>query len=221
MRGLHAARAALLLSAGLMACSEAAAEDLFPSWQISAAQPVKLGEIEEAPMPSGLAALCARSPDICAPVKAAPGPLPFTQQLWQLITSVNTAINQSIIATTDEKFYGLNEYWTLPQTAGDCEDFVLLKRKTLAADGIPLASLLITVVHDENGEGHAVLSIPTTMGDLVLDNRRDEVLPWMETGYKFVKRQSAANPNVWVSLAREKLQATDIASAPEAPHPKK
>ena len=97
---------------------------------------------------------------------------------------------------------------------------MLLKRNTLAALGVPLASLLITVVHDENGEGHAVLSIPTSAGDLVLDNRRDEVLPWMDTGYKFVKRQSAVNPNVWVSLAREGLQATDIASAPEAQHGK-
>ena len=220
MRGLHAARAALLLAAGFMAGPEAAANDVFAPAHVGAVPAVMLGEIEETAMPSGLAALCARSPEACAPIAAGSGPLALTGQLWRLITSVNSAINHRIIATTDEQLYGRTEYWTLPQTAGDCEDFVLLKRKTLAADGIPLASLLMTVVHDENGEGHAVLSIPTTMGDMVLDNRRDEVLPWTETGYKFVKRQSASNPNVWVSLAREKLQATDIASAPEAQHPK-
>jgi predicted transglutaminase-like cysteine proteinase len=210
MRGLHAARAALLLSAGLFAMGEAAAGEL-PGSRVQ-----MLGEIEQAPMPSGLASLCARASEFCAPLDAAPGPLELTPALWQLINSVNAAVNGRIAAQTDEQLYGRQEYWTLPQTAGDCEDFVLLKRKMLTALGISPASLLITVVHDEHGEGHAVLGIPTTAGDLILDNRRDEVLTWMETGYKFVKRQSAANPNVWVSLARERLQATAIASAPEA-----
>ena len=61
-----------------------------------------------------------------------------------------------------------------------------------------------------------MLTVPTTQGDLVLDNRRDEVLHWLATGYKFIKRQSVANPNVWVALSHEKLQATNMASAPEA-----
>lgn len=215
MRGLHAARAALLFSVGVTVCCEAAAQDSF-SVRPFAAKAVMLGEIEPAAMPSGYANFCERNPSYCAPVQPASAPLDLTVQLWQLVTGVNVAINHAITATTDEKLYGRTEYWTLPETAGDCEDYVLLKRRTLAALGVPLSELLITVVHDENGEGHAVLSIPTTAGDIVLDNRRDEVLPWTETGYRFIKRQSAANPNVWVSLAREKLQATDIASAPEA-----
>lgn len=214
MRGLHAARAALLMAVGLVASGEAAAQGAFAFHAVT--QPAMLEEIEPANMPSGYASLCIRTPSLCAPVSAVSGPLALTPPLWDLITGVNLAINHAITATTDEQFYGQPEYWTLPQTAGDCEDFVLLKRSTLAALGVPAALLLITVVHDENDEGHAVLSIPTTAGDVVLDNRRDEVLPWRETGYKFVKRQSAANPNVWVSLAHEKLQATDIASAPEA-----
>lgn len=212
MRELHAARAALLMAAGLMICGEAAAEDSF----IPAPQAPMLGEIEPASMPSGYVGFCSRNPSFCAPIETEAGPLTLTPALRHLIDGVNAAINRAIVATTDEKLYGRSEYWTLPQAAGDCEDFVLLKRRTLAALGVPLSELLITVVHDENGEGHAVLTIPTTSGDIVLDNRRDEVLAWTETGYRFVKRQSAANPNVWVSLAREKLQATDIASAPEA-----
>lgn len=215
MRRLHAARAALLLSVSLLACCQAAADEPLAS---AATKSVMLGEIKQAVMPSGLASLCKREPEFCAPLDAAPGPLNLTPALLQRITSVNEAVNHSIAATTDEKLYGLNEYWTLPQTAGDCEDFVLLKRQMLASLGIAPAFLLITVVHDENDERHAVLSIPTTSGDLVLDNRRNEVLDWWATGYKFVKRQSAVNPNVWVALAREKLQATDIASAPEAHH---
>jgi predicted transglutaminase-like cysteine proteinase len=208
MRGLHAARAALLLAAGFFACGQSAADDLLDS---------NLGELEVAKMPSGLASLCLRQPELCTHIDAAPQPLELSPAQRDLLESVNASINRSIASTTDEKLYGRLEYWTLPMDAGDCEDYVLLKRKTLASLGLPLASLLITVVHDENGDGHAVLSIPTSRGDLVLDNRRDEVLHWQATGYKFVKRQSAANPNVWVSLAREKLQATNMASAPEAP----
>jgi predicted transglutaminase-like cysteine proteinase len=208
MRGLHAARAVLLVAAGLAACGQSAAgEKTGP----------RLGEFEPARMPSGLASLCLREPDLCAPVKAVPLPLRLSSAEMELVSRVNRTINHSIAAATDEKLYGLEEYWTLPQGAGDCEDYVLLKRKTLAELGLPLASLLITVVHDEHGESHAVLSIPAAEGDLVLDNRRDEILDWRATGYRFVKRQSAANPNMWVSLAREKLQATNIASAPEAP----
>ena len=208
MRGIHAARAALLLAAGVVACGPSAADDL---------KSLGPGEYAPARMPSGLASLCLREPDLCAPVKPVHLPLRLSETELGLIAQINRSINHSIAAATDEELYGLEEYWTLPKGAGDCEDYVLLKRKTLAALGVPLASLLITVVHDEHGEGHAVLSIPTTAGDLVLDNRRDEILDWRATGYKFVKRQSAANPNMWVSLAPEELQATNIASAPEAP----
>jgi predicted transglutaminase-like cysteine proteinase len=208
MRGLHAARAALLVAAGFLAGGQSAAGDLVM---------LGPGELEPAKMPSGLASLCLREPGLCAPVKPVPLPLRLSEKELDLIAKINRSINHSIAAATDEELYGLEEYWTLPQGRGDCEDYVLLKRKTLSALGVPIASLLITVVNDEHGEGHAVLSIPTSAGDLVLDNRRDEILDWRATGYKFVKRQSAANPNVWVSLAREKLQATNIASAPEAP----
>jgi predicted transglutaminase-like cysteine proteinase len=178
-----------------------------------------LDEFSPASMPSGLVSLCARQPEVCSLITAAAQPLALSPALWKMLVSVNVTVNHSIASVPDETLYGQMEYWTYPQQAGDCEDFVLLKRRMLAGLGIPLGSLLITVVHDENGEGHAVLSVPTSGGDVVLDNRRDEVLHWLATGYKFVKRQSAANPNQWVALDREKLQATNIASGPEAsPH---
>jgi hypothetical protein len=40
-------------------------------------------------------------------------------------------------------------------------------------------------------------------GDYVLDNLNKNILLWSATGYRFVKRQSQANPNVWVSLDRQ------------------
>jgi predicted transglutaminase-like cysteine proteinase len=58
----------------------------------------------------------------------------------------------------------------------------------------------MTVVKDENGEGHAVLTIKTNRGEFVLDNLNNEIKPWMQTGYDFIKRQSQTDPNVWLSL---------------------
>ena len=66
--------------------------------------------------------------------------------------------------------------------------------------GWPREALLITVVRDKKDNGHAVLTVVTDRGDFVLDNQRDEIVPWNETGYRFVKRQSQSNPNEWVAL---------------------
>jgi predicted transglutaminase-like cysteine proteinase len=136
---------------------------------------------------------------------------------WQILSGINDSVNHRIASTTDRALYGKDEYWTIPSSAGDCEDYVLLKRQLLIELGMAESSLLITVVHDENGEGHAVLTVPTVDGDLVLDNRRDGILHWWETGYSFIKRQSAGDPERWVSLGDEKLSSTDIASGPGLP----
>jgi predicted transglutaminase-like cysteine proteinase len=93
------------------------------------------------------------------------------------------------------------ERWSYPDDGyGDCEDYVLLKRKMLMQAGWPQQALLITVVRDQKGEGHAVLTVKTDKGEFVLDNQEEQILLWSETGYRFVKRQAQTNPNIWVSL---------------------
>jgi len=95
------------------------------------------------------------------------------------------------------------ERWSYPDDGyGDCEDYVLLKRRMLIQSGWPQGGLLVTVVRDTD-EGHAVLTVTTDNGDYILDNKRDEILLWSETGYRFIKRQSQYNPNVWVSLGEQ------------------
>jgi predicted transglutaminase-like cysteine proteinase len=66
--------------------------------------------------------------------------------------------------------------------------------------GWPREALLITVVRDQHGDGHAILTVKTDKGEFILDNQRDDILVWSDTGYRFVKRQSQSDPNVWVSL---------------------
>ena len=91
---------------------------------------------------------------------------------WRMVYQLNSYVNGKVKPVSDAELYGEEEHWAYPTTAGDCEDYVLLKREVLMHLGLPEASLLITVVHDENGEGHAVLTVPTDGGDLGDADRR-------------------------------------------------
>ncbi|MEI6871037.1 MAG: transglutaminase-like cysteine peptidase, partial [Verrucomicrobiota bacterium] len=65
----------------------------------------------------------------------ASGPLVLTQDLWNEVRTVNDRINRAILKRSDRELYGVDENWTLPLeagvNAGDCEDFVLEKRRAL------------------------------------------------------------------------------------------
>ena len=80
---------------------------------------------------------------------------------------------------------------------------MLLKKRYLEGLGFPAEALLITVVLDETGAGHAVLTVKTDAGDFILDNRRDTIHRWSETRYQFLKRQSQQDPQVWVALTNK------------------
>ena len=107
-----------------------------------------------------------------------------------------------------QTLYGQPEYWAYPKDAGDCEDYVLLKKRYLENLGFPADALLITVVRDEKNEGHAVLTVTAETGDIVLDNRRNEVVDWKDSDYSFLKRQSARDPRVWISLVKDNTPAS-------------
>jgi len=116
------------------------------------------------------------------------------------LDSVNRAVNQIIQPATDMEIYGVSEHWTIPISRGDCEDYALLKRQVLIERGWPASSLLMTVVRDEKGEGHAVLTARTAQGDFILDNKLDEIRIWYKTPYEYVMRQSYLSARVWMSL---------------------
>jgi predicted transglutaminase-like cysteine proteinase len=58
----------------------------------------------------------------------------------------------------------------------------------------------MTVVKDEQDEGHAILTVKTNRGEFILDNLTDEVKPWDRTGYRFIKRQSQSDDMTWVQI---------------------
>jgi predicted transglutaminase-like cysteine proteinase len=108
----------------------------------------------------------------------------------------------------DSELYHEEEVWTLPFDRGDCEDYVLLKRRLLIDRGWPSGALLIAVVFDEVGDGHAVLIARTDQGELVLDNKVETIRLWHQTAYRYVKRQSASDPNNWVAVTDRRAQST-------------
>ena len=64
---------------------------------------------------------------------------------------------------------------------------------------IPIG-MLITVLRRASGEGHAVLTVRTDQGDVILDNLNDVVMNWDETSYNFLKRQSTTHTGRWVTI---------------------
>jgi len=129
------------------------------------------------------------------------------------LDEVNKSVNEAVAPVTDLDLYGKVEVWTYPVKEGDCEDYVLLKRRILIERGWPESTLLITVVRDEHNEGHAVLTVRTDGGDVVLDNKQRDIMAWAETPYTFVKQQSARNPLVWTSLLPPSLEPQPAVSA--------
>ena len=120
---------------------------------------------------------------------------------WSELVRVNRWANDNIKPLTDLEHWGVVERWDYPDDGfGDCEDYVLLKRHMLMKAGWPGSALLVTVVRDKKGDGHAVLTVKTNKGEFILDNLNESIVQWSETGYRFVKRQSQVNPNVWVVL---------------------
>jgi predicted transglutaminase-like cysteine proteinase len=126
--------------------------------------------------------------------------------------SVNRYVNEAVKPMTDLEHWGTIEKWSYPDDGyGDCEDYVLLKRRMLIQAGWPREALLITVVRDRNDDGHAVLTVKTDRGEYILDNQAKDILLWFETGYRFVKRQSQRDPNVWVSLGGSRPEPMTVA----------
>ena len=151
-------------------------------------------------IPIGAVEFCKAHRADCGPSASTVEVETLTDAGWRQLVAINDAINTSIVPVTDKDLYRINEFWTYPDGKGDCEDFALEKRRHLIANGWDPSALLMTVVRQQNGEGHAVLMVRTDRGDLVLDNQDGRVLLWNDTPYQFIKRQSQTDSRKWVGI---------------------
>jgi predicted transglutaminase-like cysteine proteinase len=151
-------------------------------------------------IPIGAAEFCKSHRAECGPSAGVVEVEPLSEAGWRQLVKINDMINTSVLPVTDQDLYRVTEYWTYPAGQGDCEDFALEKRRQLIANGWSPSALLMTVVRQQNGEGHAVLMVRTDRGDLVLDNQDGRVLLWKDTSYQFIKRQSQTDSRKWVGI---------------------
>lgn len=150
--------------------------------------------------PIGHVNFCRNNPGECNTTFRIDRAIKLSKDNWAQLININNHVNQTIRPVTDQDQYRTEELWTYPVSAGDCEDFVLLKRRLLINAGWPATALLITVVKEANGSGHAVLTVRTDRGDLILDNQDPRILPWDKTPYHYVKRQAALQPSSWTAI---------------------
>ena len=194
---------AVLLFGSLLVASEAAGQEItaYRSIDRSTVRAAAFMRIYgPASPPHGFVRFCEKRPEECSADSGPENRFDASSDRLSELDDINRLINHAIAPATDMEVYGVKEHWTLPSSRGDCEDYALLKRRMLIGRGWPVSSLLLTVVRDEKGDGHAVLTARTLQGDFILDNKVENVRLWSQAPYEFVMRQSYLNPRVWVAL---------------------
>lgn len=190
-RGLSAAVVVTIAVAASFSAPEAdAVEPDYRSMTVGAVTSQPIGHYD----------FCKTTPSECNVRSGFTTPPEVTDFGWEVVREVNAAVNGAIRPRTDEEMFGIEERWSYPQSEGDCEDYVLLKRLMLMERGFSPTDLLITVVRKRDGEGHAVLTLRTSEGDYILDNLTDDVKLWTKTSYVYLKRQASFHSGRWVSI---------------------
>jgi predicted transglutaminase-like cysteine proteinase len=156
-------------------------------------------------VPVGAAEFCKTNRADCSPSGSVVDAEMLTEASWRQLVAINDGVNSAVAPITDLDQYAVTELWTYPAGRGDCEDYALEKRRQLIAHGWSPSALMMAVVRQQNGDGHAVLMVRTDRGDLVLDNQVGQVLVWKDTSYEFIKRQSQNDPRKWVGITDTRL----------------
>jgi predicted transglutaminase-like cysteine proteinase len=188
-KGMLAASLVTALLTGVAPQSIAASELLY----------ISTGDVTRPPI--GWVDFCAEHAFECKVTPTPARDVVLTNKTWTDLVRINKWVNENVRPMTDMDHWGVVEKWSYPDDGyGDCEDYALLKRRMLTEAGWPREALLMTVVRERNGDGHAVLTVKTDKGEFILDNQEEKILLWSETSYRYVKRQSQTDPNRWVSL---------------------
>lgn len=156
----------------------------------------RLGEASLAPVQAPLAKPEAQDQRVEHPA--------LTPVLWGQLTRINDKVNREITRRGDLQTYGVLDRWATPLAEGnqfgDCEDYVLEKRRALIDVGLPASALSIAVATTSWGESHAVLLVATDQGEYVLDSLTPWILPWRKASLTWRERQVAGAPFRWAMV---------------------
>lgn len=140
--------------------------------------------------PLGYQLMCLKMPQECK--GGGKAKITVTADVMATLKRVNSHVNRTIKPRYDTGA----DVWSASASSGDCEDYVLAKRRALIKAGIPASSLRIAYTKTRSGEGHAILIVKTNGKDLVLDNLTATIKPLSQTGYRIIS-MSGANPRNW------------------------
>jgi predicted transglutaminase-like cysteine proteinase len=90
----------------------------------------------------------------------------YSAALMQVVSKIQTQVNGEITPKRDAI-----DLWSADVSSGDCDDYVMTKRRRLIGAGIPATAMRVQVRRSGN-EAHVVLIIRTDKGEIVLDNLR-------------------------------------------------
>jgi predicted transglutaminase-like cysteine proteinase len=141
------------------------------------------------PIPTGFLLMCADHPSECRGGGASR--VQYTAELLKTLRQVNAEVNAYMKPVRNEH----GDVWTANATVGDCEEYVLAKRRQLIKQGVP-ASALSIVYALRHGGGHAILAVHTDKADFVLDNMTQSIVRLNQTGYHVIS-MSGPNPMIW------------------------
>lgn len=123
-----------------------------------------------------------------------------TSELLTLLRQVNRDVNQ-FSYVTDISNHGSEDYWTArinTFNSGDCDDYVLGKRKRLLEAGVPNNCMFPTICKVD-GDGHLVLAVRTTGNDWILDNLLNQIKEAGDLDYDWISRLDPATGN-WLRI---------------------
>ena len=121
---------------------------------------------------------------------------------WAELENVNRSVNAAILPERNSGGVA-NEKWLIGPTSGDCNDYAVTKRHQLIAMGWPASDVLLSEVVTITSEHHLVAVVRSDSGDLVLDNLTDQITPWFQTRYRWLRIQTPKNPMYWASVSEQ------------------
>jgi predicted transglutaminase-like cysteine proteinase len=196
-------RIAIAASLGMGACAQLPGDAISrqAETKVAYAATSPIAEGMNAIPPSGFVGFCMRTPEACTN-RSAPSEARVTldDKTAATLVAVNDRVNGAITYESDPEHYGIANRWELNPEYGDCKDYALAKREALRAAGLPDSALRIAIVRTPQDELHAVLTVDTDKGALVMDSLTSDIRPWSATSYQWLERQAGDSPLHWVSL---------------------
>jgi predicted transglutaminase-like cysteine proteinase len=159
--------------------------------------------------PRGFIGFCLRYQGECKSAAPAPVAVDLTEDSELQLEFVQAKVNRLVRPRANP-----DHVWDYPTDGyGDCNKYAIAKRAELIALGWPRTALLLAAATTEDGEGHLVLVVTTSKGDLVLDNRQRHIVEWRDLPYRWISRQNPRNLAEWVSIVQRPVITADARSS--------